>query len=226
MLESLRGKVSDRKLRLFGVACCRRVWRLLTDERSRKCVDVVELSADGQASRDEVEAAASGAQAAATVARETAQRSFWSAQGRVAKWRRHAIASAATAAANTAAPTPDIDWAGQIASASSLAAQYAGAGSLGGMTRAHNLEWEAQACLMRELFAFAEPLISGCGWLTQDVILLAQALYEEKNFADLPILADTLEEAGCNSPELLAHLRGRGPHVLGCWALDAVLKKG
>jgi Leucine Rich repeat len=49
--------------------------------------------------------------------------------------------------------------------------------------------------------------------------------YKGWAFGDLPILADALEDAGCTSRELLAHLRGPGPHVLGCWALDLVLNK-
>jgi hypothetical protein len=52
---------------------------------------------------------------------------------------------------------------------------------------------------------------------------LAQAIYEEGRWNELPVLADALEDAGCDSAEILNHLRSAGPHVRGCWALDAVL---
>jgi hypothetical protein len=39
----------------------------------------------------------------------------------------------------------------------------------------------------------------------------------------LAVLADALEEAGCADAGLLGHLRSRGPHVRGCWALDLIL---
>jgi len=41
----------------------------------------------------------------------------------------------------------------------------------------------------------------------------------------LMVLADALEEAGCADPELLGHLRSRGPHFRGCWAVDLILGK-
>ena len=55
---------------------------------------------------------------------------------------------------------------------------------------------------------------------------LAASVYEEQAFDRLPILADALEEAGCDDAELLAHLRGPGPHARGCWPLDTLLGKG
>jgi hypothetical protein len=54
---------------------------------------------------------------------------------------------------------------------------------------------------------------------------LAESIYAGRRFADLPVLADLLEEAGLTDAALLGHLRGPGPHVLGCHALDAVLGK-
>jgi hypothetical protein len=65
-------------------------------------------------------------------------------------------------------------------------------------------------------------------WLARNdgaVRKLAEAIYEGRSFDRLPILADALEEAGCEDAELLGHLRGPGPHVKGCWALDLVLGK-
>jgi hypothetical protein len=55
---------------------------------------------------------------------------------------------------------------------------------------------------------------------------LANSIYAERKFSELPILADALEDAGCTEAALLEHLRGPGPHERGCWALDVILGKG
>jgi hypothetical protein len=65
-------------------------------------------------------------------------------------------------------------------------------------------------------------------WLTAGdgcVPRLARAIYDELAFDRLPMLADALKDAGCTDAELLNHLRGPGPHVRGCWALDLLLEK-
>jgi hypothetical protein len=54
---------------------------------------------------------------------------------------------------------------------------------------------------------------------------IALAIYEDHRFADLPVLADALTEAGCADADLLGHLRSPGPHVRGCWAVDLLLGK-
>jgi pSer/pThr/pTyr-binding forkhead associated (FHA) protein len=61
---------------------------------------------------------------------------------------------------------------------------------------------------------------------TPEVLLLARSLSEERRFEDLPVLGDALEEAGCTDADILSHCRGQGPHVCGCWVLDAILTKG
>lgn len=62
-------------------------------------------------------------------------------------------------------------------------------------------------------------------WLTPSIVRLAEAAYEEQDFARLPILADALEDVLCDRVELLSHLRSTTPHVRGCWALDQLLFK-
>jgi hypothetical protein len=62
-------------------------------------------------------------------------------------------------------------------------------------------------------------------WNGGTVQRLAQAIYEEEAFERLPILADALEDAGCDDYLLLSHMRGPGPHARGCFVLDAILGK-
>jgi hypothetical protein len=54
---------------------------------------------------------------------------------------------------------------------------------------------------------------------------LGNGIYTDRAFDRLPILADALEEAGCTDTEVLAHCRGPGPHVRGCWVVDLILGK-
>ena len=89
---------------------------------------------------------------------------------------------------------------------------------------------EAYQCdLLRDLFeGVMEPPAVQPEWLDWNsglVQRLARLLHDEGRFDEMPILADALEDAGCDDPRLLDHLRGPGPHARGCWALDVLLHK-
>lgn len=62
-------------------------------------------------------------------------------------------------------------------------------------------------------------------WQSGTVAKLAQGIYRERAFDRLPILAEALEEAGCDNADILAHCRRVGPHVRGCWVVDLLLGK-
>ncbi|WP_238602695.1 hypothetical protein [Fimbriiglobus ruber] len=62
-------------------------------------------------------------------------------------------------------------------------------------------------------------------WQTPTVLALAQAIYTDRAFDRLPILADALEEASCDNPDLLNHCRSETVHTRGCFAIDLLLGK-
>jgi hypothetical protein len=87
-----------------------------------------------------------------------------------------------------------------------------------------------QAALLRDIIGNpfhtrypADPNV--LAWNEGTVRRIAQAIYDERAFDRLPILADALLDAGCEDEDLLAHCRSPGPHVCGCWAIDLILGK-
>jgi hypothetical protein len=62
-------------------------------------------------------------------------------------------------------------------------------------------------------------------WRTPTAVALAGQMYGSRDFSAMPILADALQDAGCDSEDILDHCRGPGPHVRGCWVVDLVLGK-
>ncbi|MCI0701000.1 MAG: hypothetical protein L0241_07950 [Planctomycetia bacterium] len=80
--------------------------------------------------------------------------------------------------------------------------------------------------LVREIFGNPfRPVVVEPSWLTSDVVALAAGIYEDRAFDRMPILADALQDAGCDNNDILNHCRGEGPHVRGCWVIDALLGK-
>jgi hypothetical protein len=69
------------------------------------------------------------------------------------------------------------------------------------------------------------PVVFDPAWRTDTAITLARQMYEAREFSAMPILADALQDAGCDNDDVLNHCRGEGPHVRGCWVVDLVLGK-
>jgi hypothetical protein len=100
----------------------------------------------------------------------------------------------------------------------------------GGFSGSRATEEEAQAALLRDIFGSLpfRPLVlplSVRTWEGGTVVKLAAGIYAERDFTQgrMGVLADAAEEAGLDDAELLAHLRGPGPHARGCWGVDLLL---
>jgi hypothetical protein len=83
----------------------------------------------------------------------------------------------------------------------------------------------AQADLIRCFGNPFRPITFSPEWRTDTTLSLAQQMYDSRDFGAMPILADALQDAGCEDEQLLTHCRGPGPHVRGCWVVDLVLGK-
>jgi hypothetical protein len=199
MLEFLRGKASDRKLRLFACACCRDIWSLIRSESSRRALEASEEYADGRVRRKQL-------MELRDLARqdESDQAQF----------------AVMAAARKKIAPV----WVALLAAGardrSEISPSYA-----------RSLKSSTEQCgHLHDIFG---PLLfrtitldpSVLVWNNATNLNIAQAIYDNRAFDRLPILADALEEAGCTSPDILNHCRQPGEHVRGCWALDLVLGK-
>lgn len=205
MLGLLRGRASGRKLRLFAVACCRRVWPLLTDERSRMAVEVAESYADGVTTAVNLADAFYQANIAANAADPT-----------------DACTVRASSLASYVAYTAvglgvDCTFSAADAIADTIADVAVNAIAY---RKARHEELVAQCQLLRDIFDPFRRITGERSLLTSRVIQETNQIYSGRAFDRMPILADALEDAGCTDPDLLAHCRGPGQHVRGCWVVD------
>jgi hypothetical protein len=213
MLAFRDGQMSERKLRLFACACCRRIWDLLTDERSRHAVNVAQKFADGLLPARKLRAAE---RAALSASKETAD-AYWD-EGTDEGWQRW---TAAAAAAWVAAVEADWPLETAVAAADARAGQWRPAWVKKG-------EQRAQCDLLRDLVGNPfQAVVLDPDWLRRaggTVAKIAHAIYQKGRFNDLPILGDALMEARCDNPEALSHCRAPTEHVQGCWLVDLLLE--
>jgi hypothetical protein len=90
--------------------------------------------------------------------------------------------------------------------------------------RARRDELLAQTAVLRDIWGNPfRPAAFDPSWRTSTAVAVAEPIDAERAFDRLPILADALQDAGCDDEQLLGHCRGPGPHVRGCWVVDLVL---
>lgn len=229
MLEFLQGKVSERKLRLFAVACGRRIDGI-ADDRLRHAIMVAEKHADGLATDDELadahEECAKGRERDEVAIRlQRASVDLTCHPG----LRLEVHSSRSPVVVSVPGSTSHANYAAQNAALHATCAVSEVARQQGGMAAWNSrsvTERSAQVALIKDVFGNPfRPVTVDPLWQTATVVALAQAIYDERAFDRLPILADALEDAGCTNAAILAHCRGPDLHVRGCWVLDLLLGK-
>jgi histone H3/H4 len=245
MLEYLRQsrRMSDRKARLFSCACCRRILHHLTDDRFRKALKVAERYADGLLAKEVFAEAAANAR--------EANKELPLSQ-RLDPLRSTAVLASQLYLAYQDAPVAErlastaasailclMDWRkvrGRWSRPESTAWHVWRVRDLEGPD-ARNEENRAQSILLRCIVGNPFEPAPAIGpamltWQSGLVVKLAEAAYEERVLPArtlkpdrMAVLADALQEAGCENEEVLAHLRSPGPYVRGCFAVDLLLRR-
>ena len=200
MLAALRasGRATERKLRLFAVWSCRRVWTTLYEVEQRT-VQIAEQLLEGTVGEEE-----------RTATFEDVRRGYMAAYGRDA--------------VPVAFDLLDRDaWSGAEAVLLLLP------GPPDEALREKRAWCDLLRCIIGPaLFRPPPPLApAALAWDGGTVARLAAGVDEERDFTPgrMGVLADAAEEAGVNDADVLAHLRGPGRHVRGCWAVDLLLGK-
>jgi hypothetical protein len=194
---------SFRKQTLFSVACCRRVLSVLPDEQGARLLTEFEsaaLAPTADPSVDYARPLSDYVIAALYDPRAVVDQQLLFALGSV---RRGYISQVAETCAQAVAgdrsqvwpAVPDAD------------------------------EERAQAVILRDIVGNPfRPASLDPVWRTDTAVALVRQMYESRDFSAMPILADALQDAGCNNEGVLAHCRDvSAAHVRGCWVVDLVL---
>jgi hypothetical protein len=208
LLMSIRPGLTDRKKRLLCVAFCRHIGELFSYLYDYHAVEIAERSAEGLTSAEERNDA------------------YWKIRDRFSYLNSEPDGS--TVQAGLAALTGDpVRTALAVAGAFAVLADAAGNPYWDGDGETGRVaESNAQCGLVREIMGNPfRPVAFDTAWATETAVRLGTSMYEDRDFAAMPILADALEDAGCDARDILDHCRGPGPHVRGCWVVDLLLGK-
>jgi hypothetical protein len=199
---------SDRKLRLFACAAARTVWELLwAIPHSHRAIEIAEAYCDHEL------AAAALADAQRNVKAHLElhgnelvyEPSYWACSATISE----DVFSSSAYAANVSMRRPFAFGLEEEAF----------------RLRSRNLI--LQATLLRDIIGLARfrEIAFEPEWRTETALGLARGIYDDRAFDRLPILADALQDAGCEDADILEHCRDDGPHVRGCWVVDLLLGK-
>jgi hypothetical protein len=196
---------SDRKYRLLGCALCRHFWDGMSD-LARQSIEACERSCDELCSEAEREQAAALAFDAYI----------------------NALAERAKRILDGAEDTTSVS----IARAASILSEWSTYGASGATNEvmkvvAQHASQIPALSMTHDIFGNPFRTVSfDPAWRTSTAVALAKQMYESRDFGAMPILADALQDAGCDNDDILDHCRSEGTHVRGCWVVDLVLGQG
>ena len=226
---------SLRKQRLFLCAICRRILHLANHENCQRAIDVAEMYADGKATSEQRQTAINGARTAtraATNAVDEAAKLAGQEASQYVEEARHSGKPNALIAGFCARIVCELPlWqrgeASEIKNLTVLALVNSTEAKWFGEVKNDVEELQAQQAILRDMECPSSTLVdhTWLAWRDGTILKLAQAIYDDRAFDRLPVLADALEEAGCHDADILAHCRAPGPHVRGCWVVDLLLGK-
>lgn len=214
MLEFVQGRISNRHCWCFVAACLRRSLPALNycttveeAQRARESVEVLDRVVAGTANDEEVE-------------------SFYSDEQTAQAWGQALVCSLNAAEQVVSGMLHTRRFANRTAERRSAAREAA-------KNATRQAERSAQSVLLRCIVGNPfRPTSIDPAWQTSTVLALAQATYDNRSLpggaldhACLAVLADALEEGGCDNADILTHCRQSGEHVRGCWIVDAILRK-
>lgn len=203
--QYLGDTVSPRKLRLLAAGFCRLVWDRFEDAECREAVETAERYADGRATVQELEECRQPCRVIAVQARDLANRLISDANPEP-RLRQEIRSDLAWAAAAVLGGQLEIDKIGSRV--------------------AHTESLEEQRSVLFDLFGNPfRPVLFDPSWRTSTVLALARPMLDRGDFTAMPILADALQDAGCEDEQVLEHCREGCPHFRGCWVVDGLLGK-
>jgi hypothetical protein len=222
MVRFVAREAGARKLRLLACACCRHTWNQFVTPLTIRIVTAAEACADCEISDARLVRVHQTAERVAQEERDRAQRDGFGYLSYTAEAVAHATYSDAAAAA---------EFALRASALAAIDAPTHGpvlyrARSARDMPRECQDELAAQADLARDIFG--NPFQSSeiqFEWLTSTVVALARGIYANRAFDRMPILADALQDAGCDDDAILSHCREPREHARGCWVVDLLLGK-